>query len=113
MTKKLKLMFMNMKGGVGKTSLAIHTAYAIAYYIDKKVLLIDYDPQANASYAFLTSKTYFDLKGKNKTLSGVLTPKLKPDDPFNVLAVSTEKPKINIDEFVYNLRKFRHNPKIQ
>lgn len=109
MAKKLKLMFMNMKGGVGKTSLAIHTAYAIAYYTDKKVLLIDYDPQANASYALLSSKIYFDLKGKNKTLSGVLTPKLKTDDPFHVLKVSMEKSKINIDEFAYNLRNWEYS----
>ena len=46
------LMFMNMKGGVGKTTLAVEISRTLAYDYDKNVLLIDYDPQANASLAF-------------------------------------------------------------
>jgi chromosome partitioning protein len=43
------ISFMNMKGGVGKTTLAVNIGYGLAWFHDKNVLIVDTDPQFNAT----------------------------------------------------------------
>jgi chromosome partitioning protein len=45
--------FINMKGGVGKTTLCVGIADFLANYLNKKVLVIDIDPQFNATQSIL------------------------------------------------------------
>lgn len=46
------ITFFNNKGGVGKTSLVFHVAWMLSQ-MDKTVVVVDLDPQANLTSAFL------------------------------------------------------------
>lgn len=70
------ISFLNMKGGVGKTTLCINVAYTLANHFEKKVLIIDMDPQFNATQAlmqkFRSDKYYESLRKEQKTISYIL-----------------------------------------
>jgi chromosome partitioning protein len=61
MAKKVALI--NMKGGVGKSTLVVQLAWQFAAYGNwlKRVLVIDLDPQFNASQYLLGANRYETL----------------------------------------------------
>lgn len=51
--------FINMKGGVGKTTLCVGIGEYLANNLDKKILFIDLDPQFNTTQSLMS---HFDLE---------------------------------------------------
>lgn len=52
------IAFLNMKGGVGKTTVAVNFAYYLSMRRTKRILTIDLDPQYNATQYFVDIDRY-------------------------------------------------------
>lgn len=88
---------MNMKGGVGKTTVSAHIAGAAAAYrfgseVNRKVLAIDYDPQFNLSQMFLTHSNYFQLEKARKTTLAILMDDDAELNPYTLQVPGNESP---------------------
>ncbi len=88
---------MNMKGGVGKTTVSMHLAAASAQWAfeekaPRKVLVIDYDPQFNLSQSLLSPKTYYALEGKGQTILSVLIEDEDNLDPYHLQVPGNQNP---------------------
>lgn len=72
------LAFFNNKGGVGKTTLACNLVSYMNMHKDVRVLLVDADPQCNATQAILSDEDcesiYLDETSNSKTLYSYLAP---------------------------------------
>lgn len=60
------ISFVNLKGGVGKTALAVNTGVAMAANLAKRVLIIDTDPQANASLLIMGLDQWINVAKKRR-----------------------------------------------
>lgn len=84
------ISILNMKGGVGKTTISAHLMRVLYKEMNKKVLLIDLDPQFNLSQTVLTEETYNKFLSKNKTILAAFEP--APSTDFFEIRVATTPP---------------------
>jgi len=77
-----KISFINLKGGVGKTTLAVNIAANLAYYHGMKVLLVDLDPQTNSTVSLISPKEWVELKKSERTLKSMYYAQLDDSSCF-------------------------------
>jgi len=101
------ICFANMKGGVGKTTLCVNLAFQLFTEFNKKVLVVDNDPQFNATSAFLRPDDYIRIcikKRENHTIYEVY------EKPPRIRGAKTAK--IDPSKFFLNIWYFTPNPDI-
>ena len=62
----------NLKGGVGKTALSVNLAAIAGDIHNKKTLLIDVDPQTNATFSCVTVEKWEEHAALNGTIANLL-----------------------------------------
>lgn len=112
--KKVKLCpvvaVLNMKGGVGKTTISAHVFRHLYSHLRKKALLIDLDPQFNLTQAIMSQAAYENLKASGRTIFSVMEDAPSPSI-FNVN--SNLGPPPALEDVSVKLRHFSgSNPEI-
>ena len=95
------LSVLNMKGGVGKTTVSAHVMRVLYHRMKKRVLLVDLDAQFNLTQSVMTQDTYENLSDENTVIS-CFEP-LPSDDFFQVR--KSDNPPPNASEISIRLRR--------
>ena len=76
--------FINLKGGVGKTTTTVAIAEFLALEHQKRVLVVDLDPQTNATIALIDESVWEERDNAGLTLLQMFRDKLDRTNKFDV-----------------------------
>ena len=82
MTKIISII--NLKGGVGKTTTTVQLAECLVSEFSKKVLVIDLDPQTNATIALIGEDKWGKVSKLKQTLFHLFNDKLEKTSNFKI-----------------------------
>lgn len=74
----------NLKGGVGKTTMTVALAEFLALEHNKRVLIIDLDPQTNATVSLMDEEEWFNKDKAGETLLQLFKDKLEKTSEFDI-----------------------------
>jgi chromosome partitioning protein len=78
------ISFINLKGGVGKTTSAVAIAEFLSLEQGKRVLVVDLDPQTNATIALIAQEKWRELDDAGQTLLQLFKDKLDHTTKFDI-----------------------------
>lgn len=106
---------MNMKGGVGKTTLTAQIGAILgkddSFPRVKKTLVIDYDPQFNLSQAFLDATRYYSTIDQHKHVESILTDRVQDASSFDLPTAEKSTPP-KVSELTTNILENEEKGKI-
>ena len=88
----------NLKGGVGKTTTTVALAEFMSGRLNKKVLVVDLDPQTNATVMLIGEEKWRKLNENEWTLARLFKDALAPDDRRFDLDKTLQKKVSNVRE---------------
>jgi chromosome partitioning protein len=78
------ISFINLKGGVGKTTSTVAIAEFLAEEHKKRVLVVDLDPQTNATVTLISEEAWQERDQKGQTLLQLFKDKLEKTSKFDI-----------------------------
>ena len=75
----LVISTVNMKGGVGKTTLTVNLATCLAKNHNKRVLVVDLDAQISATLSLMSPHDFAKVRKERRTLSYLIDKVIRPD----------------------------------
>jgi chromosome partitioning protein len=85
----LTIATINMKGGVGKTTLTVNLATCLAKYHQKRVLVVDLDTQISATLSLMAPPDFAKTRRDKMTISYLVAKALKPSHRYKFTTTDT------------------------
>lgn len=97
------ISILNMKGGVGKTTLSVNISYILSHFHQKRVLLIDIDPQFNATQYLVDQDQIVEHFQNKKTIVDIIMPKKEEEIDLVGRGKRKKAPPQKLSDFIINI----------